>query len=290
MQDFWRSSKHTLYTTARLVWNHLFKVIGVFALAMTVFLSVCYYWVVFSPTDNYLRYDELSVADVEQGRRAVATVCYDVNERHSAEGEAVFYVENSDGKRVYDSQVDFDFTLSGTSPCEQEFIPTQGLEPGMYYLRLIRTIRVQTLVPFTEPVEKKADVAASDTFRVKERTYTKAEINAALDEINRQINELNKLNKQSRSTKKDDSSASAENIISIAPIQQSPVESDDTPAPIQPQPVIDPRPPIQTPSPANPQPTPTPAPQPERPGIVRGLVGGVTDTVNGLLKGLENVL
>ena len=290
MQDFWRSSKHTAVTTARLVWNHLFKVLGLFILAMGIFLTACYYWVVFTPTDYYLKYNELAVADVEQGRRAVATVCYEVNERHSAEGEAVFYVANRDGERVYDSKVDFDFTLSGSSPCEQEFIPTQDLEPGVYYLHLIRTIRVQTLVPFTQPVEKKADVAATDTFTVKEKAFSRAEMEVTVGEINKRISELNKkLNQLDDTTPAQPapqatmrSTQPKQTPVTSAP-QPAAMPSTSTPSLEQPRPVIEP----QRPSP---QPEPTPAPEPQkRQGPVGGVVGGVNDLVIDVLRGVEGV-
>lgn len=289
MQDFWRSSRHTFYTTARLVWTHLFKVLGAFILAMSVFLTVCYYWVVITPTDYYLKYNQLAVSDVEQGKRAIATVCYEVSERHSATGNAVFYVENRDGERVYDSQVQFDFTLSGSTPCEQEFIPTQNLDPGIYYLHLIRTIKVQTLVPFTQPVEKKADVAATDTFTVREQSFSRAEMEVTVAEINKRISELNKKLNGLDDTTADTPQATPQTTpqresasIPQSPVTQqtAPVPSNSTPTPQQPRPVIEPQ--RRTPQP-------TPSPQSQRQGRVGGVVGGANDLVIDALRGVERV-
>lgn len=264
MQDFLRSAKHTAFTTGHLVWNNLFRVLALFTLAMLIFLSAHYTWVVLSPADNYLKYHDLSVADVTQGERAVATVCYEVNERHQADGEAVFYVENQKGERVYDSKVEFDFTLSGGSPCEQEYIPTQKLEPGTYYLHLIRTIRVQTLVPFTDPIEKKADVAAVDSFKVTEKRLSEAEVREIIAEINKRIDELNrKLREQNQEPV-------------IVPSPQSTSRSNQPSTSGSPEPRSRPNPPRPS------QPTPPQRPvEPRQPTLIENLIA----PVRGLLGG-----
>lgn len=282
MLDFFRSAKHTAVRTGLLIWHNLFKVLALFTLTMSIFLLGNYYWIALSPTDNYLKYNDLSVADVIQGERAVATVCYEVNERHQAEGEAVFYVENQKGDRVYDSKVEFDFTLSGGTPCEQEYIPTQKLEPGVYYLHLIRTIRVQTLVPFTDPIEKKADVAASDTFTVTEKSFSKTEMKATIKDINERIAELNK---KLVILRKEPATPIQSGVTTK---RAEPQTSGGTPEPIvaarrdnsRPTPAPRPSNPVPTPArPANPS-SEAPA-QPQQKGLTRS----ITDPVLNLLLG-----